>query len=313
LPIPDYVSVINEIKSGSISHLYVLFGDMDFLKDDIISRVLQAIKSKKEVILAHVDSLEDLEKEVKNARYVLFPFIKLIIANIDNSPKLKSIPDDIYIIVNTNIHIKGTKGRVVNLAFPSSWEMENYIREFIKGLALFYDKEISERAVNIFSVGILQSPHLLLSVWNTLLLMVGSQKRIEEDDVKEIIKGIPSFTGFQIIDMIEKKRYQEALSSLKEEHYSDPEIMQLLSALRRRYKLILFTKTIEAQEKDLTKMFNISGGYARFILNISKDYKLDELIHKIKLLLSTERRIKRGEIDPKGGIEDFIISLSLSL
>lgn len=313
MPIPDYISVINEIRSGDIYHLYILSGDMDFLKEDIISRILQAIKAKKEVILAHVDSLEDLEKEVKNARYVLFPFIKLIIANIDNPLKLKSIPDDIYIIVNTNTHIKAQKGRMVNLAFPSSWEMESYIRELIKGLASFYEKEVSEKALNILSLGILQSPHLLMSAWNTLLLMVGSKERIEEDDVKDVIKGIPSFAGFQIIDMIEKKRYREALSSLKEESYSDIEIMQLLSTLRRRYKLILSTKVVNSQEKDLTKIFNISGGYARFILNISKDYKLEELTHKIKLLLSTERRIKRGEIDPKGGIEDFIISLSLSL
>ncbi|MGC9063659.1 MAG: hypothetical protein ACP5JL_03165, partial [bacterium] len=199
------------------------------------------------------------------------------------------------------------------LASPSSWEMERYIKDILKGLASFYEKEIYEEGLHTLSLGILQSPSLLLSVWNTLLLMVGSKREIEEEDIKEVIKGIPNLFGFQIIDMIEKKRYQDVLSSLKDEHYSDIEIMQLLSALRRRYKLILSTKVINAREKDLISMFNISSGYARFIINISKDYRLEELIKKIKLLLSIERRIKRGEVDPKSGIEDFIIGLGLSL
>lgn len=313
MSIPDYIEIINEIRDGNLFHLYILSGDMDFLKEDIISRVLQALKTKKEVILVHVDSPEELEREIKNARYILFPYIRLIIANTENLPKLKSIPDDIYIIVNTNTHIKGIKGRTVDLASPNSWEMERYIKDILKGLASFYNKEISEGVLHTLSLGILQSPSLILSVWNTLLLMVGSKKKIEEEDIKEVIKNIPSFTGFQIIDMIEKKRYRDALTSLKEEYYSDIEIMQLLSALRRRYKLILSVKVINAQEKDLISMFNISSGYARFIINISKEYKLGELIQKIKILLSTERRIKRGEINPKGGIEDLIISLGSSL
>ncbi|MGB9682300.1 MAG: hypothetical protein ACP5RW_04390 [bacterium] len=313
MPIPDYIEVINEIREGNLSHLYILFGDMDFLREDVISRILNAIKTRKETMLIHVGSPEELEKEIRNAKYVLFPYIRVIIANIESLPRLKSIPDDIYIIVNTNTPIKGIKGRIVNLASPSSWEMERYIKDILKGLASFYEKEIYEEGLHTLSLGILQSPSLLLSVWNTLLLMVGSKREIEEEDIKEVIKGIPNLFGFQIIDMIEKKRYQDVLSSLKDEHYSDIEIMQLLSALRRRYKLILSTKVINAREKDLISMFNISSGYARFIINISKDYRLEELIKKIKLLLSIERRIKRGEVDPKSGIEDFIIGLGLSL
>jgi DNA polymerase III delta subunit len=66
------------------------------------------------------------------------------------------------------------------------------------------------------------------------------------------------------------------------------------------------------QDLEFAKTFNISVGYARFILSISRDYKMEDLSKKIKLLLSAERRIKTGEVKPKEGLEDFILSLSLS-
>jgi DNA polymerase III delta subunit len=108
---------------------------------------------------------------------------------------------------------------------------------------------------------LMQAPYLLLSVWNTLLLLAGDKKVIEEADVREVMKSIPTLTGFQIIGLLERKRLQEALFLLRKEYYPDSEIMQLLSALRKRYKLILYAKTINPQDTELAKIFNISRNF----------------------------------------------------
>jgi len=312
LDIPDYIKTINELKSGEISHIYVLNGDWDFLKDDIISRIYTLLRAKGDTVIVRIESETELEKEIKNAKNVLIPTVKLIIAKLNIPPKLKVLPEDIYLVIDTNSSIKIPKSKQVNLSPPNPRETDIYIREIIRGLARYYKKEIDESSTSILASSLIQAPYLLLSVWNTLLLLTGNKEVIEEADVREVMKSIPTLAGFQIIDLLERKRIQEALFLLRKEYYPDSEIMQLLSALRKRYKLILYAKTLNPQDSELAKIFNISSGYARFILSISRDYPLDNLIQKIKLLLSVERRIKTGEIKPKEGLEDFILSLGLS-
>jgi len=312
LDIPDYIKIINELKEGELSHIYILSGDWDFLKEDLISRIFDLLRKKGDTFIVHTESEIDLEKEIKNARNVLIPTTKLIVAKLNSTPKLKVIPDDIYLIIDSNSPIRMSKGKLVKLSPPGPRELEGYIKEHIRGLSRYYDKEIDDTSVNILTLGLAQSPHLLLSIWNTLLLLVGDKKRIEEEDTREVVKNIPVFTGFQVIDMLEKGRITEALFLLRKEYYPDSEIMQLLSMLRKRYKLILSAKVMSPQDLEFAKTFNISVGYARFILSISRDYKMEDLSKKIKLLLSAERRIKTGEVKPKEGLEDFILSLSLS-
>lgn len=312
MDIPDYIKIINELKSGELSHLYVLSGDWDFLKDDVVSRIYNLLRSKGDTVIVRTESESELESEIKNARSVLIPTVKLIVAKLNSPPKIKAIPDDIYLIIDTGAPIKVPKSRQVILSPPNPREADIYIREIIRGLAKYYEKIIEEGSLVILSTALIQAPYLLLSVWNTLLLLVGDREKIEEGDIREVIKSIPTLAGFQIIDLLERKRLSEALFLLRKEYYPDSEIMQLLSALRRRYKLLLYAKTLDLQESELAKVFGISSGYARFILSISRNYPSDELIKKIKLLLSTERRIKTGEIKPKEGLEDFILSLGLS-
>lgn len=312
MDIPDYIKIIDELKAGEISHLYVLSGDWDFLKDDIISRIYNLLRAKGDTVIVRTESELELEEEVKNAKNVLIPTVKLIIAKLNNPPKLKTIPDDIYLVIDTEVPIKVPKSRQVSLSPPNPREADVYIRELIRGLAKHYGKIIEENSLSMLATALIQSPHLLLSIWNTLLLLVGDRERIGEEDVKEIIKSIPTLTGFQIIDLLERGRVGEALFLLRRGYYPDSEIMQLLSTLRRRYKLLLYAKTLDVQDSELAKAFGISIGYARFILSISRDYPLDGLVRKIKLLLSTERRIKTGEVKPKEGLEDFILSLGLS-
>lgn len=312
MDIPDYIKTINELQEGEVSHIYVLSGDWDFLKEDIISRIYNLLRAKGETIIVRVESVEQLDREIKNARNVLIPTIKLIIAKLDSAPKLKAIPDDIYLIVDTNSAIKIPRSKQVNLSPPNPRDTETYLKEIIRGLARYYKKVVEESSISMLVSALAQAPYLLLSVWNTLLLLVGDEGKIEESYVREVVRSIPTLAGFQIIDLLERGRTMEALFLLRKEYYPDSEIMQLFSTLRRRYKLILYAKTINPYDSELAKVFNISTAYARFILNISRDYPLDTLIKKIKLLLSTERRIKTGEIRPKDGLEDFIISLSLS-
>lgn len=312
MDIPDYIKIINELKSGELSRIYVLSGDWDFLKDDIVSKIYDLLKSKGDTVIVRTESEVELEQEIKNAKNVLIPTVKLIIAKLNNPPKLKAIPEDIYLVIDTNTPIKIPKSKQVVLSPPNLREVDIYIREIIKGLAKYCEKVIDEISIGILTTALIQSPYLLLSVWNTLLLLVGDKESIEESDVREVIKSVPTLAGFQIIDLLERGRIGESLFLLRKEYYPDSEIMQLLSALRRRYKLILYAKTLDLQDSELAKVFSISSGYARFILNISRDYPLDSLIKRIKLLLSVERRIKTGEVKPKEGLEDFIISLGLS-
>jgi len=310
LDIPDYIKIINELKEGELSHIYILSGDWDFLKEDLISRIFDLLRKKGDTFIVHTESEADLEREIKNARNVLIPTTKLIVARLNSAPKLKVIPDDVYLIIDSNSHIRMSKGKLVKLSPSGPRELEGYIKEHIRGLSRHYDKEIDDASVNILTLGLAQSPHLLLSIWNTLLLLGGDKKRIEEEDVREVVKNIPAFTGFQVIDMLERGRVTEALFFLRREYYPDSEIMQLLSMLRKRYKLILSAKVMNPQDLEFARTFNISAGYARFILSISKDYKMEDLSKKIKLLLSAERRIKTGEVKPKEGLEDFILSLT---
>lgn len=310
MDIPDYIKILSELKQGELSHIYVFSGDWDFLKEDLISRIFNILRERGETFIVHTESELGLEKEIKNARNVLIPITKLIVAKLNSAPKIKAIPDDIYLIIDSSSPIKIPKARLVNLSPPSPRELEGYIKELIRGLARYYEKGIEEASINTLTSCLIQFPHFLLSLWNTLLLLVGDKKKIDEEDIREIIRSIPTLTGFQIIDMLERGRITEAFFLLRKEYYPDSEIMQLLSMLRRRYKLILFAKIMNPQDSELAKIFNISIGYARFILSISRDYNLEDLSQKIRLLLLAERRIKTGELRPKEGLEDFILSLS---
>lgn len=141
MDIPDYIKTINELKSGEISHIYVLNGDWDFLKDDIISRIYTLLRAKGDTVIVRIESEAELEKEIKNAKNVLIPTVKLIIAKLNIPPKLKVLPEDVYLVIDTNSSIKIPKSKQVNLSPPNPRETDIYIREIIRGLARYYKRD----------------------------------------------------------------------------------------------------------------------------------------------------------------------------
>lgn len=63
MDIPDYIKIINELKAGEVSHLYVLSGDWDFLKDDIISRIYNLLRTRGDTVIVRIESEVELDKE----------------------------------------------------------------------------------------------------------------------------------------------------------------------------------------------------------------------------------------------------------
>ncbi|HRR91635.1 MAG TPA: hypothetical protein P5253_05105, partial [bacterium] len=86
MDIPDYIKIINELKEGELSHIYILSGDWDFLKEDLISKIFDLLRKKGDTFIVHTESEIDLEKEIKNARNVLIPTTKLIVAKLNSTP-----------------------------------------------------------------------------------------------------------------------------------------------------------------------------------------------------------------------------------
>ncbi|KPJ65156.1 hypothetical protein AMJ44_10875 [candidate division WOR-1 bacterium DG_54_3] len=173
-------------------------------------------------------------------------------------------------------------------------------------------KEISHRAALSLQEICGNSLRKLASEIDKLITFVGEEQRIAEKHV-EALASPGEINTFALSEAVAEKNLERALATFRILYKNKADLFQILSLLATQYRTMLQIKNLPGHNNNFKKIAQTLGARPYFVrkcLEKEKNFREDELIKNLSLLLETDLRLKTGE-SPLSVFELLLASLCL--
>lgn len=331
-----------KISKKEIAPLYLLYGLEDFLIEESIELILDAVlpASEREFNLSIFDmnevpievALEDAETLpfIGDKRVVLIKEPIFLTAQKDNNKidhnvkKLEQYlenpsPDTIVIFVGLYEKLDERK-KVVKLlkkhadVFHATIMDEKTLVAWIKNRVKKGNKQINDSATQLLLQLVGPKLMLLANEIDKLILYLGQEDEINQAVIASLVPRTLEQNIFALIDMIVKRKTADALTFFYDLIEQKEEPIKILSLLAGQFRLIY-------QVKELSKRGygqNQTGTYlkvhpyrVKLAEEQGKKFSERELLAIINDLAEIDYKMKTGKMDKKLLLELFILQLNI--
>jgi len=329
------------IKQNQIAPLYLLYGQEEFLIEETINLIINTALSteEKEFNLSMFDMNEtSIDAAIEDAETLPFMGEKKVVLikdpffltgqkeknKIDHDVKkleqyLEFPSPDAIVIFTGNYEKLDERKKIVKLlkkngeTLQASLMDEKAISAWIKNRVKAEKKEIDEEAVRLLLQLVGPKLMLLANEIDKLVLYAGEAETIDDSDIRNLVPRTLEQNVFALIDMIVKRRIDEALLFFYDLLEQKEEPIKILSLLAGQFRLIY-------QVKELYKRGygqNQTGSYLKvhpFRVKLAGEqaqkFTEQELYKIIADLAEIDYKMKTGKMDKKLLIELFILQLN---
>lgn len=333
----DYPSILNSIKRGVFSPVYLFHGSEKLL----INKVTEQIKSKllnKELEAFNLDIL-DGEKvfanqvvEIANILPVMSEKRVVIVNNPpyfltgkgqDNAEEkalLDYLEDPhlgccLIFQVNGKIDKRkkvykavGKAGEIIEFAPLGKIKLEQWVRGFFKEKGKTLDAEAIEYLGLVGSEGL----EKLEKELEKLDLYCQEQAQISLEDVQAVISKSPEVNIFNLQDSIASREGKKALELLGHSLTMGEAPMAIIYRLASHFRMILIAKDMLEQgfsEKIIRGRLGAHPYTVSKALRQSRNFNLEQLIKALERLLEAEIQFKTGGREANELLETLVIQL----
>jgi len=145
------------------------------------------------------------------------------------------------------------------------------------------------------------------------LLLFTSGRRIEEEDIKQVVGYTQQTSVFAMVDAIVESRVKAAEQLLQELLQQGASPSYLMVMLARQLRLIVRTKDIQTARMSPNELRNRLGLSSEFVarktLEQAKRYSLPRLKQVYQRLLETDLAIKTGKYEPELALNILVAEL----
>jgi DNA polymerase-3 subunit delta len=145
------------------------------------------------------------------------------------------------------------------------------------------------------------------------LLLFASGRRIEEEDIKQVVGYTQQTSVFAMVDAIVESRVKAAEQLLQELLQQGASPSYLMVMLARQLRLIVRTKDIQTARMSPNELRNSLGLSSEFVarktLEQAKRYSLPRLKQVYQRLLETDLAIKTGKYEPELALNILVAEL----
>jgi DNA polymerase-3 subunit delta len=208
--------------------------------------------------------------------------------------------------------------KLYKLLFKKAFKKQEFPGLTNENLHAFIKKEVGQLDAEINSEAI---DELMLFFGNDLwqieneiqkLVSFRPNKTISKDDVQKICTANINSNIFETIEAISKKDKKTALRLASKYFEGGDNELQLLSMINYQFRNLIKIKSLLNESKPfytLQKMTKLHPFVIKKTLPIAQKFSMEQLKEIYKKLLETDFQIKTGKIDPKLGIEMFIMQV----
>jgi len=311
--------------------IYFFYGEDDYRSREKLKETIADIKkkSKSELALSFFDGEKDKFEKVKENLFSnsIFKENKALIINNAFSNKdfekecldlLKEgkIKEDIIFYEKGKTDKRGSffkslvkKARTQEFNFLTEKNLEMWIKREIKKR----NSSISDKAVSLLIRFVGNNLWRIVSEIEKLsLYKINSGSRIEEEDIKKMVKSELETDIFKTIDAISSQNNKKALELLHSHLEQGDSPIYLFSMIRFQIKNLLIVKDLSEKGMPYSLMVSESGLHP-FVMkksyNLSHRFSLDGLKKIYWEIFELEIKIKTGKIDPSVALDLLVTGI----
>ncbi|SCX95072.1 DNA polymerase III subunit delta [Alkaliphilus peptidifermentans] len=341
----NYKDVLSEIKNDSIGSLYLIYGDENYLGEDLVKRIKNHLVSSdfEDLNYAAFEG-KDLAVDFLIDACETLPFMakrKLITINnfeaLQGKKNIHSESDEVRLIdyfskipketclvfyglssIDSRKKIVkafGKYGKLCNTTKLNDKELQTWILKYIKKMGKIIDGP--ELAIILSHLDYLgkNATQTLMDVENEIekvISYMGDAEKVEAFHIEEV--SINTFQNdiFKLLDAVGNKDVKDAMKRLNHILNEGEAIFRLMTTLSNQVKNILNTKLL-MEEGYTSKMIAAKIGIHPFVaskcVTQSKGYSEARLRHLLGQFLEMDYMIKSGRINDRIAMELLIIEM----
>lgn len=328
----------NELKSGKLQSLYLLYGEELFLLEDSLKKIRklfgECIKGinyitidettchelianietpsfgyEKKLIIARNTGLLKKEGKRKNVELAKMKekvtnYLKENIKVINSSVVLVFVEEEVdskqelYTIIDK-----------LGLVCKFDYQKPIQIEKRIKAICMAYKVQIDDNVLKYFMECCGTNMQELINEIRKLIEYAGEGGKIQKEDIDKLsIKKLESVI-FDLTDSLGKKDIAKALEVLKNLMYSKEPLQKILITLYNHFKKLYFVKLSIRYKKDIITSLDLKPNQT-FLVNKyktqAKYFEERELQNILQNLRDLDYNYKNGWIDLQVGLETIL-------
>ena len=329
----NYENMINLVKQVKVYPVYLLYGEENYLKEDIIkklrNKLIDSTYGDLNYKVFYGDRLS-MNEVIKDLEIVpLISKCKLVV--IKEAEKINKNDEKILVNYFNKISIKNnfstliiiykesrpskqlmTIIKKVGIVANFSIEDKEKLPLWIKSKFNQSNKKITKDA--LFYLQSIVGPDLarLFNEIEKIDIFTKNHKIIEKEDVMITIGGLESVNIFKVLDSIGDKDIKKAIEGLVKLSQGTLHHLSILSMIHRQIKLILQTKLLLADgfySKEIEKKLKLPYFVVEKIIKQSQKYTFKELDKSYELLNIADLELKNSLKTPKIVLEELVINI----
>lgn len=327
----NYQTILAWINQKKIASVYLLLGEEEYQKEEIISRIKKIIFSTPESMEFNYDIFYGDESDiadiiaVANSYPMMHEFRMVVVKKVDfldvqGKNRLASYagnpaPFTRLILLADKLEVSNAlyksvakSGQIVMFYPLFDNQAISWIQEQCYQRA---KKKMSNPAATLLIQRIGTKLNNLTTELDKLILYVGNRPTIEEDDVMKASLDFHEENIFALIDAIGYRKKAAALTIFKSLCEQKEEFLPILYLITRHFRLLWQAKELQEQGKNLLQIaadLNIkSKKQQTTIWNQIKLFSFNEFKKIFELLLQTDEQLKSQDYKTHPLIMEFLI------
>jgi len=333
----NYENMLSLIKQEKAYPVYLLYGEENYLKEDILKKLRNRVidsayrelnykvfygdKLTTNEVLNDLETLPLISKHklvvIKEAEKINKNEEKKLV-NYFNKLSLKNKFSTLIIIYKEGKPNKEliTEIKRVGVAANFSTTDKAKLPLWIKSKFNQSNKKITQEALFFLQSIVSSDLSRLFNEIEKIDIYTKDQKIIEKEDVMMTIGGSESVNIFKVLDSIGDRDIKNAVEGMVKLNQSDLHYLSIFAMIYRQIKLILQTKLLLANGlnfKEVEKVLRLPYFVVEKMIKQSKKYTFKEICKSYELLNIADLEFKDSQKNPKIILEELVVELVVNI
>lgn len=324
----DMQRLIQDIKTGQLNQIYLLYGEEAYLRKQYRDRLKEAIIGDDTMNYHYYEGKGLSIGEIIDQAETLPFFAEHRLIVIENSGLFKSGGEQLaeyfpaiaqsayFVLVETEVDKRSKLYKAVTAkgcAVEFALQDEGTLKRWILGMVKKEDKRISESALNYLLDKTGDDMENIRKETEKLFCYCLDKEAITEKDIDEVCTKRISSHVFDMVNAIAEKKQKQALELYYELLALKEPPMRILFLISRQFNLLLQVKDLSGkgyQTKAIGEKVGLHGFIAGKYVTQASRFKREELRDALEACVSAEEAIKTGKMNDNMSVELLIVKYS---
>ena len=323
------MSIIDEdIKSGKLNHIYLIYGAEDFLRKEYRERLKRALSPEedsmnysyyegKDISVGEIIDLAETMPFLAERRTIIIENSPFFIGNGEKMAEyLNSVPDSTYFVFVEEVVDKRSKmyksvkqnGSIVEVSIT-----EDKLITWILQLLKKDNKKITTNTMHYLLEKIGTNMETIRQEVEKLICYCYDKEVITEEDIDAVCTTQMNNQIFEMLDAMANKRQKAALQMYYNLLALREPPMKILYLIGRQFNLLMQTKMLKQRgygDRVIAEKIGVPPFAGTKYVNQASKFKMEDLKKAVEECVEADEAVKNGSRNDRLSVELLIIKYS---